>query len=343
MKHILDLLTPFQPISLKTREETLGQSAHSLLSIEKEDFLEEKIVILGVPDERGILLNQGNLGAKEGPGAFRKAFYTLYDQPFTDSLGAKIIDAGNVALGDDISSTHEKLANAVAYFFSKKVQTVVVVGGGHDFSYGSYKGCQQGINGIIPIINFDAHLDLRPVVGGQINSGTPFSRIIEHFPNSIDHGRAILELGIQQNRNPASLFDFADKHQVKIVEYRDQAWHPRVSYDQKSQKYNESRMPVDFIKEHLQAYQSREPKRELERLHISLDLDVFASWIAPGTSASTPFGCETAEVIHGIEFLMSASTSRVLDIAELCPSRDFNSQTARLAASVVYRALTSSR
>lgn len=339
MKQILELLTPFHPASLKTREETLGQSAHSLLN-EEEDSLEKKVILIGVPDDRGVLSNHGNPGAKEGPSAFRKAFYMLYDRPGTHALGPRIIDAGNIALGDDISTTHEKLARVVAFFFSKKVETVVVIGGGHDFSFGSYKGLQQNESDIIPIINFDAHLDLRPVVGGQINSGTPFSRIIEHFPNSIDSGRALLEVGIQQERNPASLFDYARKHQIKVIEFKNQNWTPSEDPSQSpSQNKMSPKKPSDFINDHLDIYRKKYSHKILRRLHISLDLDVFSSWIAPGTSASTPLGCPVDDVLESLVSLMTASSSRLLDIAELCPSRDFNGQTSRLAANMVYRAL----
>jgi len=339
MKPILDLLTPFHPSSLKTRDETIGQSSHSWLHISQDSF-EKKIVLIGVPDDRGVLSNQGNPGAKEGPSAFRKAFYSLYDRPGSHALGPKIMDAGNIALGDDVSSTHEKLAQVVAFFLSKKVDTIVVIGGGHDFSFGSYKGLQENESQIVPIINFDAHLDLRPTVGGQINSGTPFSRIIEHFPSTLDSGRALLEVGIQQERNPASLFEFAKNHNVKVVEFKNQKWIPRDIAGQDSSKTQLlPKKPLDFIQDHLRSYRDRNSNHRLRKLHISLDLDVFSSWIAPGTSASTPFGCPVEDIVESIETLMSASGIRLLDIAELCPSRDFNGQTARLAASLVYRAL----
>jgi formiminoglutamase len=251
-----------------------------------------------------------------------------------------LIDAGNITLGDDISTTHEKLANVVAFFLSKKVETIVVIGGGHDFSFGSYKGLQQHESDIIPIINFDAHLDLRPVVGGQINSGTPFSRIIEHFPNSIDSGRALLEVGIQQERNPASLFEYAKKHHIKVIEFKNQSWIPSEDPSENPpQAMTLPKKPRNFIEDHLDIYRKKHSHRILKKLHISLDLDVFSSWIAPGTSASTPFGCPVDDVLQSLETLMSASSSRLLDIAELCPSRDVNGQTSRLAASMVYRAL----
>jgi formiminoglutamase len=177
-------------------------------------------------------------------------------------------------------------------------------------------------------------------VGGQINSGTPFSRIIEHFPSTLDSGRALLEVGIQQERNPASLFEFAKNHNVKVVEFKNQNWIPRDIAGQVTSKTQPlPKKPLDFIQDHLRSYRDRNSNHRLRKLHISLDLDVFSSWIAPGTSASTPFGCPVEDIVESIETLMSASGIRLLDIAELCPSRDFNGQTARLAASLVYRAL----
>ena len=329
MKTNLELFTPFSPSSLHTKPETLGRSIHSIVGLQEKD-IQNKIILIGVPDDRGVLANHGNSGAKEGPAAFRKAFYSLYDTHIPGNIGNEIIDAGNIALGSDIASSHEKLALAVQFFLEQSAKLVIIIGGGHDFSFGSYKGHVAAIQGIIPIINLDAHLDLRPVEDGSINSGTPFSRIIEHLPHAIAKGKALLELGIQKDRNPHSLFEFAKAHHVKVVEYDKGSW-LEMRHGEKT--------ALGYMQDHLNDCTLLGWNHLKGGIHYSLDLDVFASWLAPGTSASTPFGCNLDDILEATERLMKLSNLRVFDIAELCPPRDFNGQTARLAAGIVFRAI----
>jgi formiminoglutamase len=329
LKTRLELFTPFTPTSLHTKPETLGQSVHSLVGLSEKD-IHNKIILIGFPDDRGVLANHGNSGAKEGPAAFRKAFYSLYDTHVPGNIGREIVDAGNIALGNDIASSHEKLALAVQFFLEHSAKLVIVIGGGHDFSFGSFKGHVSAIPGIIPIINLDAHLDLRPVENGSINSGTPFFRILEHFPHAIAKGKALLELGIQKDRNPPSLFEYAKQHHVKVVEFDKGTW-LEMRHGEKT--------ALGYMQDHLSDCTLLGWDHTKGGIHYSLDLDVFSSTLAPGTSAATPFGCNLDDILEATERLMKLANLRVFDIAELCPARDFNGQTARLAAGIVYRAI----
>jgi len=354
VKDIVELLTPFFPDELNTRPETLGQSVLSLSKIDMRN-LEGKIIILGIPDDRGIALNKGHLGAKEGPNSFRKAFYSLYcGKNFLVDAG-RIIDAGNIILTANIATTHSRLALVVSSLLKAKASKIIVIGGGHDFSFGSYSGIFNFSGTIIPIVNYDAHFDLRPVENGQINSGTPFYRIIETFPSAILDGQALLEVGIQKDRNPQSLYQYAKKKKVGVIELNGNDWelnettlhhsNPTHEGEKKNQSETENDshkahsphnpIPLSYIDHHLNSCSKLGWKRATDPLHLSIDLDVFGSWLAPGTSASTPFGANLNCLLDSMTYLATLAT--VIDIAELCPPRDINDQTSRLAAGLVYR------
>lgn len=321
-------LTFFEPKKLLTRDETLGRVVKPLREVSRE-VLSKKVVLLGVPDERGITANQGNPGASEGPAIFRKALYGLYDaKNRSGTVGELLIDGGDVHIGNDVSEAHENLAVSVQKILEAGARSVVVVGGGHDFSYGSYKGHHAAKGFTMPIVNFDAHLDLRPIEGGKINSGTPFRRIIEDLWGGEMAGSGLLEVGIQLDRNPLSLFAYALEKKVSIVEYRAGQW--------LNQGIKTS--PQKAVKDHIE--KCRLIDQTLTSTHLSLDLDVFASWIAPGTSASTPFGCGLDDVLETIVETWIQGNVGVFDFAELSPIRDFNQQTSRLAAGILFRCLS---
>jgi formiminoglutamase len=292
-----------------------------------------RFVLLGVPDDRGVEFNQGFVGAQAGPEAFRHAFYKLYDSRCADGrgLGEKWLDVGDLVLQPTIEETHQALSDVVSFLLLHGARRVHVVGGGHDFSFGSYWGHTRACSGVLPIVNFDAHLDLRPVEQNVINSGTPFRRVIEHLSGHIAGGHALFEVGIQRERNPQSLWDYAASRGVSVAEYTalSGGWNfhrcPRI----------ENCALEEQLKLWIERWTS--PPSASGALHLSIDLDVFPFSSAPGTSASTSFGVPVETLWPCMEDVLSREICRVVDVAELCPARDVQSQTARLAAALVFR------
>jgi formiminoglutamase len=329
-------LSPVQFNSDLLRAEMLGKRVAQWRSENPETWaqvINGKHVLLGVPDDRGVELNHGFVGASSGPQAFRNAFYRLYDVR-SDSgewAGDKWVDCGDLVLQSSIADTHAALADVVHALLDHGAKRVHVIGGGHDFSFGSYWGHARSCAGVLPIINFDAHFDLRPVEMGVINSGTPFRRVIENLEERIASGRALLEVGIQRERNPQSLWDFAQSKGVSVAEYTGAA---RPWFFHRLPDVNEcslSKQVGAWIEQWLRADNAS------GALHLSIDLDVFPASAAQGTSASTSFGVPVETLWPCVEDILSRNICRVVDVAELCPARDAHSQTARLAAALVFR------
>lgn len=340
MRPAFELLAHRDPAQCGVRSGMLGPSVASLHR-SAHAVLHGKTVIVGIPDERGVIANLGAPGAAAGPQAFREAFYRLYDSFFRRGpnegrlLSSLVLDAGDVKLQDTIEDTHESLSEVVAACLEEGAELVLVVGGGHDFAYGSYKGHMEARvadnQHVLPLVNLDAHLDLRASEGGAINSGTAFRRIIEHYPAAIAHGRALLELGIQRERNPEELYSFARRHGVGVVEYVPflHLWRHLSTGREVS--------PKEHVLDHLDLMNSFGWDRTRHSIHLSLCLDVFRSDLAPGTSASTPFGAPLEELGLVLSYLGRTALTRVLDLAELCPPRDINGQSSRLAAAIAHR------
>lgn len=327
-------LSSVDPQKYCHRPETLGVAVVGLNSsalIKKN--VQNKIAIVGIPDDRGIGHNYGHVGAQKGPEFFRQSFYKLYDAHLSTGslLSTHVVDCGDVILANEIAQTHDNLSEVVSALLKAEASAVIVVGGGHDFSFGSFHGHANALGGIIPVINFDAHFDLRPVVDKKVNSGTPFFRIVEILNKHVLAGEAILEIGIQRERNPQSLFEYAANHKIKTVEYL--AIHDK--WIEMSQ--NKEIAPHAHVLNHLDRCTQLGWIKESGSLHFSLDLDVFSSSIAPGTSGATPFGCQLSALGSTICYMGRSQACKVFDLAELCPSRDVNDQTSRLAAGLVFQ------
>ena len=73
----------------------------------------------------------------------------------------------------------------------------------------------------------------------------------------------------------------------------------------------------------------------VERVHLTIDLDVLPAAVAPGVSAPAPRGV-TLEVIEALVDTVVASGKLMLgEVAELNPAFDLDGRTARVAARLV--------
>jgi formiminoglutamase len=133
-----------------------------------------QVAIIGVPDDTGVSLNGGRIGAAEGPNALRHALLRYgvadphgWDWPTIWDAGDVIIDHG------DIGKTHECVIEATRAVIEQGVFPIMI-GGGHDLTYPFVRAVSE-FHKPMHGIYFDAHLDVRDEIG----SGMPFRRLIE--------------------------------------------------------------------------------------------------------------------------------------------------------------------
>ena len=189
----------------------------------------------------------------------------------------------------------------------------IAIGGGHDMSYGHFKGIYNAVQGDtdkkIGIINFDAHFDLRPIEEVS-NSGTPFHQILHEF----DHV-TYFAIGIQQQSNTKALFDIAKN---KLVHYA------------MNDACDASKEELEALKERLHPFID-----SCDYLYITIDLDGFSSSYAPGVSAPSPLGFTPRFVFKTLDFLLNSKKIISCDLAEMNPRFDRDNTTANLAARLI--------
>jgi formiminoglutamase len=194
----------------------------------------------------------------------------------------------------------------------------ILLGGGHEIAWANYQGIAAACpDKKITVINFDAHFDLRPLLDdNKGSSGTSFTQISNRCTEESKPFDYVC-LGIQEMSNTSILFETAEQLKVKVLladEFHLGGVEPAL----------------EFLNEVL---------KHSEMIHLTICLDVFASAFAPGVSAPQSLGLFPWQIIPLLQRLAASGKVISIDIAELCPPRDINGNTAHLAAALVYQFL----
>ncbi|MFI8763989.1 formimidoylglutamase [Streptomyces sp. NPDC053792] len=271
-------------------------------------------VFVGFRSDEGVRRNQGRQGAADGPRALRGA---LASMALPWPLRAR--DVGDVAVADgDLEAGHERLGRVITPLVDGG-HPVVVLGGGHEVAYGSYRGLagtralREGAR--LGVLNLDAHFDLRDEV--RPSSGTPFLQMARDEERS---GRRLnyWVLGVSQPSNTARLFRTADALGVRYLPDTDCGL-----------------LDVDRVDAFVEEFLAGS-----DVVHLSIDLDVLPAAAAPGVSAPAAYGVRM-EVVERVCAAVAASGKlAVCDVAELNPGLDIDHRTARAGARLVHRILT---
>lgn len=151
-------------------ETSPGRFASKLWRTEPD---EAQIALIGLPDDRGVAMNGGRVGAAEGPAAFRVALARYGTaEPFGVEW-PRVCDVGDVQPGATLEQTHNRVSAAVGAVLERGLFPIAI-GGGHDLTYAFVRAVAQS-RPVDHGVYFDAHLDVRAEQG----SGMPFRRLVE--------------------------------------------------------------------------------------------------------------------------------------------------------------------
>jgi formiminoglutamase len=275
--------------------------------------LDADLFIWGYPDHEGIHLNGGRIGAAEAPTAIRKVFYKM--TPHLEvSKPPRLFDGGDVSLSLSLPERHNPGALRAQSATDLGIPWASL-GGGHDYGYADGAGfirAQLAKSQRPLVINFDAHLDVRPTDKGY-NSGTPFFRLLNEFENDFD----FVEIGLQPHCNSRSHWDWALKQGAHLVPLSE----------------------VDKLG--LLAVLQNDLKPFLgQPLWLSLDIDAITSSEAPGCSQSWTTGLQTRDLMQSFLWFKKNFSWKAFSIYEVSPPLDSDLRTAKLAAQFLHRYLS---
>lgn len=271
------------------------------------------IGLIGFACDEGVARNKGRRGAKDGPKAIRKNASNFCIQ--AEEL-PKVFDLGDITCNDEyLESSQKELATLVNKTLEKGLFPIVV-GGGHETAWGHYQGISQHLkNSSLLIINFDAHLDLRPLIDNRLgSSGTPFTQIAQHHQSSQRKFNYFC-VGLQELSNPKHLRQIANDlgtHQVFASDLR-----KKGGIKSCKQQLEEEISKVDYV-------------------YLSICLDVINQNEAPGVSSPQALGISFQELNELLSEILSSKKLLTTDIVELAPKLDESEKTSRIAATLLY-------
>ena len=266
--------------------------------------------LCGVPFDGAVL---GRPGAREGPDAIRQQMARL--KPWTlagSDATRRVFDWGNVRVpAADVAGAHQA-AESAALAVLDAGQVPVALGGDHSLTFPLLKA-HEGRRRRIGVINLDAHLDVRDFEGVP-NSGTSFGRLLAL---GLVPGANLVEVGIRDFANATAYAEKVRKAGGTLVSAEEWLAEPRAAIDR----------AIEVA------------ARGADGVYLSVDLDVLDQAHAPGVSAPTPGGVDSATLFAAIRRIAQRAPLVGADFMEVAPPLDRDGATSRAAAYAVMHLL----
>lgn len=267
-------------------------------------------VLVGFPVDEGVVRNGGRAGAAEGPDRLRTWLYGMTPDArrhdaILDLLGATA-DAGDIISDKPLQTSQTYLGETLAPYLRHDAMPVVL-GGGHETAYGHFLGYVEAEQEV-SILNWDAHMDVRPLNDGRPHSGSSFRQALEHPSGRCRHYTVV---GLQPHSTAAAQLRFVEKHDGRFL------WADEVSQATVEALYDATPGPT----------------------MVTFDLDAVDQAEAPGVSAPAVGGLDRDVWLHGAYHAGRCPQVTSVDVSELNPTVDVDDRTARLAALTVMQVL----
>jgi formiminoglutamase len=271
---------------------------------------EAKYVLLGIPEDIGIRANFGRPGAASAWDSAIKNIANIQHNRFCK--GSQIIVLGQVNVCEEMKEVEhldfndiddrsklsqlveriDKDVSHIIFNIIKAGKIPIIIGGGHNNSYGNIKGAALAKGKSINAINFDAHSDFRILEGRHSGNG---------FSYAFEEGflKKYFVFGLHENYTSKSVLDIIKKTEDR-VRYN--------TYDsikiRKEKDFNlEMNTALAFV--------------ETDCFGIEIDLDAIPN-IA--SSAMTLSGFSVEELRQFISFFAKNRNATYLHICEGAPT-----------------------
>jgi formiminoglutamase len=268
--------------------------------------------IIGFPCDEGVRRNNARDGAAAAPDCIRDALYRLTpegDDPAFSDLIARTQDFGNLALGQELHQSQDRLGKVVAACLEHNC-IPIMLGGGHETAFGHFLGYVHA-NRDVAALNWDAHPDVRPLIDGHGHSGSPFRQALLHeSKRCVQYTVA----GLQLHSCAAAHLQFVRDHGGRTVF-----------------RHELSKEAIDRL------YAAKAGRASA--MMASFDTDVVDQSIAPGVSAPSTGGLTSDLWLHAAYRAGASPHVLSIDISEMNPRFDRDGQTSRLIAVTVWNFL----
>lgn len=277
---------------------------------EQDDYAQADVVILGCPQDDGVVRNRGRSGAAAAPDEIRRAFYKLSNF----GISIRIFDLGNTIIQSTLEETHEAQTEIIRQLIVDN-KKVVSLGGGNDISYPDCRALSETVGAAnLLAFNIDQHFDVR--VESPRNSGTPYRQLLDEnwiLP------RNFWEIGWQEQSNSPVYFKYLNALGARLLALEEFRSHQYLASGRFSQVLFNSQSTA------------------INSIFWGFDVDSVRAGDAPGTSAPSPLGL-TAEEFCFVAGLAGGDTrTRIIEFTEVNPNFDVDNRTTRLVAIAMHK------
>ena len=313
-------------IKKRAGETKFGEKVNFVDTLQDLNNHSAKYVLLGIPEDIGVRANYGNAGTSKAWEATLGSLLNIQYNHLTNAenvilLGEIDCDA-QMKQAEEISSKDphqvEKLGELVTQIDLKVSEVVkkivevgkfpIIIGGGHNNSFGNLKGSSKALQKPINCINFDAHTDFRALE--HRHSGNGFSYAFED---------SFLEryfiFGLHRNYTSEAVFNSIEKNseRVKFNLFEDISVKQKLSFSE--------------------AMKDAENFCCKNNFGIELDMDAIEFM---GSSAISPSGFTLTEARQFVAHFSKNTNATYLHICEGSPSAGiFSNQVGKAIAYLI--------
>lgn len=267
------------------------------------DAPEYDAVLLGEPTDRAVI---GRKGARDGPAGLRSALNGTKTHHLAQGPVGSLGDLGDVAFSESagIEERQQTVAAITEEIYAHNAQPVFL-GGDNSLTYPNARPLLG--SGSLGIVSFDAHFDCR---AGSPSSGTPYRQL---FEDGLD---AFAVVGARHFENTTAYDEYLDGRGAVVT-----------AEDVGRNLTEAARSAIDAV-------------AGVDRLYVSLDLDVLDATAAPGVSAPTPGGLTTRELYRLLRRITNDDRIAGFEVVECAPPLDTGDRTATAGARAIAHVLS---
>ena len=290
---IKDYFEVYTPDLSSLGGEKMGSFVDFYSATEPLDFEPYNLILFGVQEGRLSLMNETCAFA---PDEIRDELYDLYQGEW----GMKILDLGNLKLGDRVEDTYSALKD-ISEYFAENGKQVLILGGGHDLIKPIFEAYST-LGKPLSFASADAYLNFQD--GDNYNSTSFLSELVAA---------------------PESLLS-----KYTLLAYQTYLCSPIEVNLLKNMDFTLLRLG-DFNAD----YNELEPYvRDLD--HMSIDLSVLKSSEAPATIHSSPNGISADGLCALMRYAGMSTRMKSVLFAELNPRLDKNKQSSKVFAQSIW-------
>ncbi len=312
--------------NIRKGELKFGQIASTVGSMKELKEKSHLYVLLGIPEDIGVRANFGKPGASKAWEAALVSLCNIQQTAYCQANNVLVLgeidcsqqmqqaatleknDAHYVEkLGDLVTQIDHLVANVIEQIIVLG-KIPIIIGGGHNNSFGNLKGASKALENPINCINFDAHTDFRALE--HRHSGNGFRYAAEN-----GYLNKYFIFGLHRNYTSQAVFDNISQvsEKIKFSLFED--------------------ISVKKTKTFHEALQEAEAFCTQQPFGLEIDLDAVANM---GSSAMTPSGFSLEECRRFLHYFSAKKTCAYIHICEGAPNREiFPGQVGKAIAYLV--------